>query len=61
MNTGSDYVRQYTNKIIDYIDAGLVDKDAFIRDILNWMSESDVTKFYERYGMEDCEDFMDYE
>lgn len=40
--------RRYTNKIIELVDDGILDRDILIRDLLCWMSESDVAEFYER-------------
>ena len=41
-------MRKYTNKIIGMVDEGLLDRDTLIRDLLLWMSESDVHEFYDR-------------
>lgn len=41
-------MRKYTNKIIELVDDGILDRDTLIRDLLCWMSESDVEEFYER-------------
>ena len=41
--------RIYTKKLLDLIDEGVVDKDALILNILNWMSEDFVKEFYEYY------------
>ena len=43
-------VRKYTNKIIEMVDGGFWERDELIRDLLNYMSESDVKDFYESYG-----------
>ena len=48
--------REYTNKIIELVDDGIVDRDILIRDLLNWMSESDVAEFYDRNLRADDED-----
>lgn len=40
--------RKYTNKILELVDDGIVDKDYLIRDLLMWMSESDVAEYYDR-------------
>ena len=49
--------REYTNKIIEMVDEGMVDRDMLIRDLLNWMSESDVEDFYDSYyGQDEDED-----
>ena len=49
-------IREYTNKIIEMVDEGLLDRDMLIRDLLNYMSESDVKDFYESLGLDDDED-----
>jgi len=49
-------VREYTNKIIEMADEGIVDRDILIRDLLLWMSESDVEDFYDRNLRTDDED-----
>ena len=41
-------MRKYTNKIIELVDEGAVDRDALIRDLMLWMDESDVEEFYDR-------------
>ena len=46
-------IREYTNKIIEMVDEGLWDRDELIRDLLNYMSESDVKDFYESYGLDE--------
>jgi hypothetical protein len=53
-------VRKYTNKIIELVDDGILDRDTLIRDLLCWMSESDVAEFYERNLRAD-EDELDEE
>jgi hypothetical protein len=35
------------------VDEGIVDRDELIRDLLNWMSESDVKDFYVFHGWAD--------
>jgi hypothetical protein len=37
--------RGYTTALLDMVDEGLVDKDTLIRDLLGWMSESEVQEF----------------
>lgn len=46
-------MRKYTNKIIEMVDEGMVDRDMLIRDLLNYMSESDVADFYDSYYDQD--------
>ena len=41
--------RKFTNKIIELVDEGAVDRDALIRDLMLWMDESDVEAFYDQY------------
>lgn len=48
-------MRKYTNKILEMTDEGLLDRDTLIRDLLCWMSESDVEEFYDR-NLSDGED-----
>lgn len=49
--------REYTNKIIEMVDEGLIDRDILIRDLLNWMYESDVSEFYDHhFGQDEDED-----
>ncbi len=48
--------REYTKKLLDLIDEGVVDKDALILNLLNWMSEDFVKEFYEQYYESDEED-----
>ena len=49
-------MRKYTNKIIELVDEGAVDRDALIRDLMLWMSESDVEEFYDQYLADAFED-----
>jgi hypothetical protein len=49
-------IREYTNKIIEMVDEGLLDRDMLIRDLLNYMSESDVKDFYESLGLDEDEE-----
>ena len=39
--------RKYTNKILEMHDGGLLDTEFLLRNLLTWMSESDVKGFYE--------------
>lgn len=50
-------MRKFTNKIIEMVDEGLIDRDMLVLDLLNWMSESDVAEFYDHYyGQDEDED-----
>ena len=40
--------REYTNKILELVDDGIVDKDWLIQGLLMWLSEHDVAEFYDR-------------
>lgn len=44
--------REYTNKILDMVAEGMLDKDMLIRDLLSWMSENDVKAYYLAYDLE---------
>jgi hypothetical protein len=37
--------REYTVKLMDLVDEGVVDKDYVISGLLNWLSEADVYQF----------------
>ena len=39
--------REYTNKILELVDEGIIDKDWLIQGLLMWMSERDVEQFYD--------------
>jgi len=39
--------RKYTNELLDMNDQGLINKDDLIRNLLGWLSESDVKEFGE--------------
>ena len=49
-------IREYTNKIIEMVDEGLLDRDMLIRDLLNYMSESGVKDFYVSLGLDEDEE-----
>ena len=40
--------RVFTNRILELVDEGVLNKDDLIRSLLCWMSERDVKEFYER-------------
>jgi hypothetical protein len=42
-------MRDYTVKILELVDAGVLDQRELIRELLMWLSESDVKEFYEKY------------
>ena len=47
--------REYTRKIYDMMEEGVLDPLGVAQSLLNWMSEDDVKEFYERYGLDDGE------
>ena len=54
--------REYTNKILELIDDGIIDKDWLIQGLLMWMSERDVEQFYDanlRADEEEEDDFLE--
>ncbi len=48
--------REYTNKVMEMVEEGLVDKDVLIRDLLCWMSEADVEQFHVTYFADEDSD-----
>jgi hypothetical protein len=48
--------RKNTNKIMGYVKEGIFDCENLIRDLLNYMSEAEVTEFMESNGYEFEED-----
>lgn len=49
-------VRHYTNKLLEMVENGLVDKDSLIRSFACYLSESDVHDLMHREGLLDDED-----
>jgi hypothetical protein len=43
-------VRAYTTLLLDMVEDGIVDKDLLIRNLLGWMSESEVEEFSRTEG-----------
>ena len=41
--------RIYTKKILELLSEGCLNKDVLIRDLLNYLEESEVAEFYEQY------------
>lgn len=39
-------IREYTNKIADMVDEGLILQDELLNMLLAWMSEDDAREFY---------------
>ena len=42
-------IRQFTNAVIEAKDEGVLDRDELIRDLLNYMSDSEVSDFLSAY------------
>ena len=40
--------REYTTKLLDLIDDGVIDAESLARDLLGWLSEDEVREFAER-------------
>jgi hypothetical protein len=40
--------RRVTTELLDLVEQGVIDRDSLIRDLLGWMSESDVAEFAHR-------------
>ena len=49
--------REYTNKILNYVDQGLFNERQLILDLLLWMSEDDVKEYYLRNGYDEAEEY----
>jgi hypothetical protein len=45
-------MRQFTNAVIEAKDEGVLDRDELIRDLLNYLSESEVANFLSNYYAE---------
>jgi hypothetical protein len=48
--------REYTNKLIDMVDNGLISYDTVFKAMLNWMSEDDVKEMMEANDFIESED-----
>jgi hypothetical protein len=56
MSNPKNGARYNTNRVLELVDEGVVDKDAMIRDLLLWMSESEVAEFVKQQELFDDED-----
>jgi len=52
-------IRQFTNAVIEAKDEGVLDRDELIRDLLNYLSESEVTNFLSAYYPEFYDDLAE--
>ena len=48
--------RKTTKWLLDQVEQGLFHNETLIRDLINFMSESDVDRFCAQYGYEESED-----
>lgn len=48
--------RAYTNYLLELLDRGVVSEDYMIRDLLGWMSESDVRRFVQANDYENMDE-----
>lgn len=53
--------RKTTNMILEMVAEGTLEKEQLIRDLLMWMSETDVEEFAERNGLLDDEDGEEFD
>jgi len=53
--------REYTNRILELDDEGMLDRDWLISSLLNWMSEKEVKEFYDRIIEPEILDYDDDE
>ena len=49
-------VREYTNRILDLHNEGIINSQWIVYSLLMWMSESDVRDFYEKFLVKELED-----
>jgi hypothetical protein len=55
--------REYTIRLLELVDEGVIDRDSLIQDLLGWMSEDEVRRFalQSEYLNDDDEDEEDEE
>jgi len=51
--------REYTNRILELDEDGMLDRDWLISALLNWMSEKEVKEFYDRIIQPEILDYVD--
>lgn len=44
--------REYSNKLLELVADGILNKDQVIRDLIMWLSESDVKEYYLKIDLE---------
>jgi hypothetical protein len=52
MNTGQK-ARKNTIELLNLLDEGVLDEKKLVKDLLNYLSEAEVTEFMESYGYKD--------
>jgi hypothetical protein len=52
MEPGGTIMRKFTNAVIEAKDEGIIDRDELIRDLLDYLSESEVANFLSAYYCE---------
>lgn len=52
MECGGTLMSKFTNSVIEAKDEGVLDRDELIRDLLNYLGESDVRNFLSAYYCE---------
>ena len=55
--------REYTTRLLEMVDEGLIDKESLIQDLLGWLSEDEVKEFAERndYIVDEDEEDDEYD
>lgn len=48
--------REYTRRLLDYVDEGIINQFDLIQSLLMWMSESEVEEFYKKYGYDELDE-----
>ena len=48
--------REYTNKVLELVDEGLISPQLLVEALACWCSEADMKEFYERFLQETEED-----
>ena len=55
--------REYTIRLLELVDEGVIDRDSLIQDLLGWMSEDEVRQFalQSEYVVEEEEEDEEYD
>ena len=54
-------LREYTTKILDFVDDGTINREQLIQALLLWMSEYEVKEFYESEYADELEAPEEYD